>query len=376
MNTNDLPLFPRTFLVLRRSALEHNVRWLRARLPAGTRLLAVVKANAYGHGASLVGPMLDRLQVDALGVATTAEALELRAAGVTKPIYLLSPILPEESPCVVEANAVCLLQDIEFARTLSEEAVRQGVCVRVHLKVDVGLSRFGVRPECAERTACELDEMPGLELTGIATHFSCADSNPDLTRRQWQTFASTAERVMQRLGRPLLRHAAASAGVLSVPEACADMVRCGLLVYGMAPSGRDPQPLGLQPVLSLHTRVVSLRRISPGVSVSYGATFTAQRETLVATVPVGYGDGYVRALSNRAQVLLRGRRVPVLGRVCMDQMMIDATDTGAEIGDLVTLIGRQGDEEITVNEIAGWIGTTPHEVTTLLSARVQRIPVD
>jgi alanine racemase len=173
-----------------------------------------------------------------------------------------------------------------------------------------------------------------------------------------------------------MRHAAASAAVLTVPEAAAEMVRCGLLLYGVAPSGYRSAELGLRPALSLHTRVTALRRISAGTAVGYGATFVARRETLVATLPVGYGDGYLRALGNRAQVLLRGRRVPVIGRVCMDQMMVDATDTGAEIGDVVTLIGRQDGEEITVNEIAGWLDTTPHEVTTLLTARVPRVIVD
>ncbi len=376
MKTDSFPLFPRTFALLSRSALAHNVRWLRERLPARTRLLAVVKANAYGHGVGVVGPELERLGVDALGVAATAEAAELRHAGVSAPLYLLSPVLAEEASRIVEADAVCLLQDVEFARALSAEAVSRGVELSVHLKVDVGMSRFGVPPGRAEEVAAVVDAMSGLHLAGIVTHFPCADSNPELTRQQWQLFAKVAERVMKRLGRPLIRHAAASAGLLSVPESASDMVRCGVLVYGVAPSGNNPAALGLKPVLSLHTRVVALRRVPTGTRVGYGGTFTARRETLVATLPVGYGDGYLRALGNRAQVLLRCRRVPVIGRVCMDQMMIDATDTGAEVGDLVTLIGRQGDEEITVNEIARWLDTTPHEVTTLLSVRVHRMLVD
>lgn len=339
--------------------------------------MAVVKANAYGHGASLVAPELQAIGVDAFGVATTVEAKELRAAGITAPVYLLSAVLPEEADSVLKAQAVCLVQDVEFAQILSERAVKHGLRAEVHLKIDVGMSRFGVQPQRAEETAFAIDRLPGICLTGIASHFPCADSSPELTRCQWQVFCQTAERVMNRLGRPLMRHVAASAGVLTVPEATADMVRCGLLVYGVAPpSGYEPRSLGLSAVLSMHSRVVALRKISPGTAVGYGATFVAERETLVATVPVGYGDGYLRALGNRAQVLLRGRRVPVIGRVCMDQMMVDATDTGAQIGDVVTLIGKQGSTEITVNEVARWLDTTPHEVTTLLSARVQRVIVD
>lgn len=376
MRTVQLPLSSRTTAVIRRSALAHNIRWLRERLPAGTQIMAVVKANAYGHGASLVAPVLQEIGIDAFGVATTAEAQELRDAGVTLPIYLLSPVLPDEVEMALATQVICLVQDVDFVNHLAQAAAKCRQSAEVHLKVDVGMSRFGVSPDHALKVAEAIEGIPGVRLTGIATHFPCADSDIELTRSQWNLFARTADEVSRRLGRPLIRHAAASAGLLAVPEAAAEMVRCGVLVYGVAPSGYSSAGLGLQPALSLHTRVTALRRISPGATVGYGATFVARRETLVATVPVGYGDGYVRALGNRAQVLLRGRRVPVIGRVCMDQMMIDATDTGAEIGDVVTLIGTQEGEEITVNEIARWLDTTPHEVTTLLSARVQRVMVD
>ncbi|MER3474499.1 MAG: alanine racemase [Armatimonadota bacterium] len=376
MESTSLPLSPRTTLLLSRSALRDNVRWLRRRLPAHTKLMAVVKANAYGHGASLVAGELQHAGVDAFGVATTAEAAELRKVGITAPVYLLSPVLAEEVESVLETQAVCLVQASEFVEDLSQQAVRRSVLAEVHLKIDVGMSRFGVHPQRAEEVAWVIEGLPGVRLTGIATHFPCADSDPDLTRHQWQVFYQTAERVMQKLGRPLIRHAVASAGLLSVPSASADMVRCGLLVYGVAPSGYEARSLGLSPALSMHSRVVALRTIAPGTAVGYGATFVARRETLVATVPVGYGDGYLRALGNRAQVLLRGRRVPVIGRVCMDQMMLDATDTGAQVGEVVTLIGRQGEEEITVNEVARWLDTTPHEVTTLFSARVERVLAD
>ena len=376
MELRALSLPHRTTVLLSRSALADNVRWLRNYLPAGTKLMAVVKANAYGHGASLVAPELQAVGVDAFGVATTVEAEELRTAGITAPVYLLGPVLSEEVDSILKARAVCLVQDVEFTRALSERAMEHNLHAEVHLKVDVGMSRFGVQPQHAEEVAVAIDLLPGVCLTGIASHFPCADSDPKLTRRQWQVFCQTAECVMNRLGRPLVRHVSASAGVLAVPEAAADMVRCGLLVYGVAPSGYEPHSLGLSAVLSMHSRVVALRQIPPGTAVGYGATFIAERETLVATVPVGYGDGYLRTLGNRAQVLLRGRRVPVIGRVCMDQMMIDATDTGAQIGDVVTLIGQQGGAEITVNEVARWLDTTPHEVTTLLSARVRRMMID
>lgn len=369
-------LSPRTTALLSTSALAYNLHWLRERLPERTRVMAVVKANAYGHGAEEVAPLLQALGVDAFGVASTAEAYALRQRGVTAPIYLMSPVLPEEAEAVLEARVVCLVQDLEFVQELASLARRRRQTAEVHLKVDVGMSRFGVMPAEAQETACAIAQIEGVSLTGIATHFPCADSDVEQTRRQWRVFAETADAVERRLGKRLIRHAAASASILNAPETVSGMVRCGLLLYGVAPSGHDPQALGLKPVLSLHTRVTALRWIPPGVAVGYGATFVARRETLVATVPVGYGDGYLRTLGNRAKVLLRGRRVPVVGRVCMDQMMLDATDTGAQVGDVVTLIGRQGDEEITVNEVARWLDTTPHEVTTLLSARVQRRVMD
>jgi len=376
MDSQALALPLRTTAVISRSALAHNVRWLRRRLPEHTLLLAVVKANAYGHGDWLVAPELQSLGVDGFGVASVNEAAELRARGIVAPIYLLGPALPDEVNGILEARCVCVVEDVHFARVLSTEAAERKQQVEIHLKIDVGMSRFGVHPSCAAQVAAAIDGLPNVRLTGIMTHFPCADSDADLTRSQWNLFERSAEEVSQRLGRPLMRHAAASAAVLTVPEAAAEMVRCGLLLYGVAPSGYRSAELGLRPALSLHTRVTALRRISAGTAVGYGATFVARRETLVATLPVGYGDGYLRTLGNRAQVLLRGRRVPVIGRVCMDQMMVDATDTGAEIGDVVTLIGRQDGEEITVNEIAGWLDTTPHEVTTLLSARVHRVIVD
>lgn len=373
MKTDQLTLSSRTTAIIRRSALAHNVQWLRSRLPAGTQIMAVVKANAYGHGAALIAPVLQQIGVDAFGVAATAEAKELRDAGVVAPVYLLSPVLPDEVEAVLTTQVTCLVQDVDFVRHLARAAMRCGQSVEVHLKVDVGMSRFGVLPDRAPEVAEAIESVPNVRLTGIATHFPCADSSPELTRSQWNLFVRTADKVAYRLGRPLVRHAAASAGLLSVPESAAEMVRCGLLVYGIAPSGYESAVLGLQPALSLHTRVTALRRVPAGAAVGYGGTFVTQRETLVATVPVGYGDGYLRALGNRAQVLLRGRRVSVIGRVCMDQAMIDATDTGAELGDVVTLIGKQEEEEITVNEIARWLDTTPHEVTTLLSVRVQRV---
>jgi alanine racemase len=376
MMTNKLPLSPRTTALISHSALAHNVQWLRCRIPVRTRLMAVVKANAYGHGDWLIAPELQKIGVDSFGVASVHEAAQLRRAGISAPIYLLSPVLPDEVEGILQARCVCVVQDVDFVRALSLEATRKDHQVELHLKIDVGMSRFGVHPSRAAEVAAAIDGLPNVRLTGIMTHFPCADSDPDLTRSQWEVFLGAAESIAQRLGRRLLRHAAASAGLLSVPETVAEMVRCGILLYGIAPAGRDPFALGVQPVLSLHTRVTALRRIAPGTRVGYGGTFTAQRETLVATVPVGYGDGYLRALGNRAQVLLRGRRVPVIGRVCMDQMMLDATDTGAEVGDVVTLIGRQGEEVITVNEVASWLDTTPHEVTTLLSARVHRVLVD
>ncbi|GIV16629.1 MAG: alanine racemase [Armatimonadota bacterium] len=376
MRTEQLPLSSRTTVVIRRSALVHNVQWLRERLPAGTQIMAVVKANAYGHGAPLIAPVLQEIGIDAFGVATTAEAKELRSMGITAPIYLLSPVLPDEAEAILATQVICLVQDVDFVRCLSQEAEKRMQSIEVHLKVDTGMSRFGVSPDHALEVAQAMEDIPGVRLTGVATHFPCADSDTELTRSQWSLFARIADRIVHRLRRPFVRHAAASAGLLAVPEAAAEMVRCGLLVYGIAPSGQYSATLGLQPALSLHTRVTALRRVPAGTAVGYGGTFVTGRETLIATVPVGYGDGYLRVLGNRAQVLLRGRRVPVIGRVCMDQMMIDATDTGAEIGDVVTLIGRQEEEEITANEIARWLDTTPHEVTTLLSARVQRVMVD
>ncbi len=361
----------RTYALVDSQALVHNLRWIENQLRPPSRLMAVVKANAYGHGAALISPVLQSAGVEHFGVATVQEAAELRQAGVTARIYVLSPTLAEEAPDVVAVNATPFVEDGPALQALADAAAAAGRPLAIHLKIDVGMSRFGVSPDVAVDVAGRIEAMKPLVLEGVATHFPAADGIPALTHEQWRQFSQTCARIEARLGRRVIRHAAASAATLHYPDTHADMVRCGLILYGITPNG-TPQMDTLHPVLSLHTRVTAIRMAPPGTLVGYSGTWVTERPTLIATLGAGYGDGFARRLSNSAYVLLRNQRVRVVGRVCMDQMMVDATDTGAAVGDDVVIIGTQGGNTIAAKEIAQWMNTTPHEVTTNISARVTR----
>lgn len=365
--------FLRTYALLDIKALAHNVQVITDRLSPGTQIMGVVKGNAYGHGATTIVPELERLGITHFGVATLGEAWELRDSGVDSAIIILSPVLPQEAEEVFATQCIPLVQDIQFAEALGRIAARHGRRHPVHLKVDIGMCRFGVTPEQAVQTAIDMDRIPGIQVTGIATHFPCADSMPELTSTQWDTFHNTAVASEQVLGHKLTKHAAASAATFLHQQTHGDMVRLGLSLYGIAPNGTNQVSTGLHPMMSIHTRVTALRTVPKGTLVGYAGTYVTERQTLIATLGAGYGDCSSRKLSNQGQVLLRGQRVRVVGRVCMDQMMVDATATGAAIGDDVVIIGSQGTDCITAKEVAGWLETNPHEVCTHISSRVARV---
>ncbi len=365
--------FLRTYALLDMQALEHNVKVIKNRLSEGTQIIAVVKGNAYGHGAATIAPELERLGIKHFGVAAMSEAWELRDAGITGDIVILSPALPQEAEEVYATRCTPLVQDMEFAEAVGRIAAKHNTKHPLHLKVDIGMSRFGVVPDRALQTAIAMDKLPGVVVTGIATHFPCADTMPEMTRNQWTMFYDIATQAERMLGRKLTKHAAASAATFLHKQTHGDMVRLGLSLYGIAPNGTNQEDTGLHPIMSIHTRVTALRTVPKGTLVGYAGTYVTERETLIATLGAGYGDCFSRKLSNQGRVLLRGQRVRVVGRVCMDQMMVDATDTGAAIGDDVVIIGRQGAENITAKEVAAWLETNPHEVCTHTSTRVVRV---
>ncbi len=340
------------------------------------QVMAVVKAEAYGHGAVPVA----RAALDAgatwLGVATPEEAVPLRATGITSRILVLGPIAPEQAELVAAQDLDQCVSDPSQAEVLDRAARAHGRVLALHLKVDTGMGRVGLPPREARQAGEKIRSLTCVRLVGLMTHFAEAEAeDPAFAREQLARFAEAA-RSLAAAGFPRpIRHAANSAGLLFLPEARLDLVRPGIMLYGCHPRGRrrPPEPL-LQPALRFRTGITQIHDVARGESVSYGRTFVAQHHLRVATLPVGYADGCGRLLSNCGYVLVRGRRVSIVGRVCMDMTMIDVTGVpDARVGDEVVLIGRQDTEEISADEVAEIQGTISYEVLCRIGPRVPRV---
>lgn len=358
--------FRPTWAEIDAGALVSNLRKLRAK--AGrAKLMFVVKANAYGHGAALCARAAEKARAaDWLGVSSVEEGVALREEGVKLPVLVLGSLYPFESVLAAVAHGLTpMVASVDAARRVAEAAQRLKRRVDCHVKVDTGMGRVGAGRETAVGIVRALASMPGARAAGLFTHLACAESDRAFTRRQLERFRGVL-RALDREGlRPPLVHAANSAALLRHPESRFDLVRPGLAAYGLVE--------GFAPVLTLKTKIVFLKTVPKGATVSYGATWRARRVSRVATLPVGYGDGYPRALSNRARVLVGGVSCPVIGRVTMDQVMADVTGAPlARVGDDVVLLGRQGQDEIPASELARLCGTIPYETVTALSARVPR----
>lgn len=359
-------------------AVVANLTAVRERVGPGRRVLAAVKADGYGHGAV---PVSRRIQesgaADVLGVATVPEGMELRRAGITLPILKLSPVFDSEAAAAVEHDLTVTVCDEETARIVQLAAEAAGRRAHVHLKVDTGMGRIGSRPEEAPRVAEYIAERcPGLSLDGMFTHLPVSDSaaQDEFTAGQLSVFAGCRSAVESVFGRTVTAHAANSGGVLAHPDSWLDMVRPGVMIYGSYPDPDVARTVALRPALTWRSRVSFVKEVPVDRTIGYGRTWTTSRPTRVATVPVGYGDGYDRRLSNRSQVLIGGARAQVVGRVCMDQLMVDVTDLSPQVrvGDQVVLLGRDGDEEISAAELAALSDTIPYEVTCRIAARVSR----
>ncbi len=339
-------------------------------------ILLVTKADAYGHGAVEIAEAAEREGASHLGVATLHEGIQLRQAGCRLPIVVLSPLLPSEIDEAVAHDLSPTVSDLAFARALSAAATHAATVVRVHVEIDTGMGRIGVREEEAEEFLVALTALPRLRLASVYTHFPDADAE-DLTfaHGQAQRFLALLGRLAARGVRPARIHAANSAGTLNVPEARLDWLRVGLIAYGvMPPNARSALPIA--PIMAFKSRLVQVRSLPAGAPVSYGRTFVTRRPTRLGVVPVGYGHGLSWLMSNRGQMLVSGRRVPIVGRVTMDLTMVDLTDVpAAEVGDEVVLFGDQGDAAIPIGEVAGWSETLAYEVMCTIGKRVTRIYV-
>lgn len=362
-------------------AIRHNVRVMLEHLSPGTKLMAVVKADAYGHGAVPVAKAALSQGAHALAVAIPEEGVQLREAGIEAPILVLGGIEPDAADAVVRCGLIQTVFDTRVLAALKAAAEKYGRPAQVHIKLDTGMSRIGVRDEAQVRVLTKaIVSDRRLCLCGAFTHFATADADDAesvaATHRQIERFNALCAAIGEEAPQAQLTlHCCNSAGIFRYPQAHADMARGGITLYGCSPSPGIAGIPPLKPAMRWVTCGVLVKDLPKGASVSYGATFTAEKPMRVMTVPVGYADGYRRALSNGVgSVLVRGRRAKVLGRVCMDQIMVDVSDIpDAQAGDEVVLLGRQGDDEITAQEMADWLLTISYEVLLAPSVRVPRV---
>jgi alanine racemase len=372
--TANLPL--RCWAEIDLAALERNLRGIRAALPGQIRYVAVVKADAYGHGLPQIAARLMHAAADLFAVANLAEAAALREVGPDWPILILSPILPQEDRYVAELNVAATVSSAEEVARFAAVARDSGRPLNVHLKIDTGMGRLGVWHEQAEHVYQLINDTAGLRLAGVFTHFSSPDDDPEFTALQRRRFLLALARCPSLDSAGLLIHADNSAGIETLEVGGPfNAVRVGLLQFGILPGpGTLLESVHAEPVFSFRTRVGLVKNLPRGTGISYGGTHILARDSRVAILAAGYGDGIPRAASNRAQVLLHGQRCPVLGRVTMDQTIVDVTDLpAAAAGDEAVLVGRQHDAEIGIAEFSRWGDTIPWETLCSVTKRVPRL---
>lgn len=374
-----LERYQRVYAAVDLSAVRFNMERMHENLKPGTGMIGVIKADGYGHGAVPVGRELETLPcVTGYATATAEEAFLLRQAGLQKMILVLGYTFPYSYEEMIRQEIRPAVFREDSLEELDACAGRLGKKALVHVKVDTGMSRIGIRPD--EKGYSFMERLSGfsnIEVEGIFTHFARADEkNQESARAQLKKFTEFAEEAERRMGRRIpVRHCSNSAGILTLPEANLSLVRAGITLYGLSPSEEVPKDLlSLRPVLSLISHLVYVKEIEAGTPVSYGGTYTARERMRIATIPVGYGDGYPRSLSNRGYVLIRGKRAPIVGRVCMDQFMVDVSAIPEVLeGDEVVLIGRDGKAEITMEDLGALSGRFNYELACDLGRRIPRV---
>ena len=367
------PRYRSTWAEIDLRAIEHNYAQVRKAVGRDTNIMVVVKANAYGHGTVEVATVLEKLGADYLGVATMDEAVRLRDHGVKTPILVLGSILPDEIKPAIERDITLTICSLDLIEAISRRAGESGK-VKVHIKIDTGMGRIGVWHEEAVDFIKRLSKEKNIIMEGIYTHFSSAGRDDFFTGYQIEAFEKLLSDLEKNWINIPLRHAANSIATVDFKRSHQNLVRPGLIIYGMYPKHTFPKLIKLKPALSLKTRIVFIKETPPGRSISYGRTYITQHQTRIATLPIGYADGYSRNLSNRAEVLVRGQRASVVGKVTMDQTMIDIGHIkGARVGDEVVLIGKQGREEIRAEKLARLAGTIAYETVCGISNRVPRV---
>lgn len=373
-----MKLFTRVKAVVSLDAIEHNFEAMKERLQPGTQILAVVKADGYGHGAIPVAHLIEEKDyIWGFAVATAEEAISLRDAGITKPILILGLVFEEHYAPLIRSEVRLSVCEEAEARLLSQEAVRQKKTVHIHLALDTGMSRIGFADTAESiETILRIEKLPGIRIEGMFTHFARADEtdrSPALV--QLERYRKFYDALADRGLRIPVPHCSNSAGIMRVPEAHFQLVRAGITIYGIYPSLEvERELLRLEPAMELKSHVSYVKELPPGCAVSYGGTFVTDRRMRIATIPVGYADGYARQLSNKGWVLIRGKRARILGRICMDQFMVDVTEIeGVQKGTPVTLLGRDGDEVLTIEELGEISGRFSYEFACEISSRVPRV---
>lgn len=371
---NKKNFYRQTWVEIDLAALRANYFLIKKHLPFATKIMAAVKANAYGHGIVEVSKKLIECRIDYLGVACVDEALLLRKNAIRKPILNLGAFLKGDAQAMAEHDITATVTDLRLAKYLNQVARRLKKKVKVHVKIDTGMGRLGIWHNQASDFIIQLCGLEHLILEGIYTHFPSADSDEEFTRSQIAVFCSLLDKLQIRGVEIPLRHSANSAAVLGFRDAHFNLVRPGLALYGLHSKEEWLDKVNLKPVLDFKTKVVYLKDVEKGRSISYGRTYVTKEKTAIATLPVGYGDGYNRLLSNRGRVLIHGKFYPVVGVVCMDQTMVDIGGVkDVRVADEVTLIGSQNNKRIRVEEIAALCNTIPYEVVCWISPRVPRV---
>ena len=370
-------LFNRAWAEINLDNIAQNVREIRRITNKKAEIMGVVKADAYGHGVMEVAKTILNNGVTRLAVSMLDEAIQLRKNGIDVPILILSYTDPRRADEIIENNVTQTVFSHDLANALSESAIKSNKNVKIHIKIDTGMTRVGFMPGySAIKNVVEISKLPGIIVEGLFTHFASADEkDKNYTKMQFERFMSICSE-LNRIGLYIpVKHVANSAAIIEFPEMHLDMVRPGIILYGLYPSEEvDKNKLELRPAMTLKANVTLVKAVEKDTGISYGRIFTTCRESKIATIPIGYADGYSRLLNQKAKVLINGEKLPVVGKICMDQCMVDVTDLGKDVsvGDEVVLFGKQGDNEITIEDVARDIGSINYEIVCIIGKRIPR----
>ena len=367
----------RVYAAIDLDAVCHNISEIKKLVGPDTKIMPVIKADGYGHGAVPVAKALNKIGVDGFAVAIIEEGIALRKQGITKPILILGYTSEYQYASLIQHEIEQTVFSYEMAEAISKFAVTMKKEARIHIKVDTGMNRIGFKPtEESVGQVQRIQKLPNIKIQGLFTHFACADEEDKTSARyQKKLFDQFVSKIEEKGIEIPVKHVSNSAAIMDLRECRMDMVRSGIITYGLYPSEEvDKSAIDLKPALSLISHVIHVKEVGPGEGVSYGSTFVTDRKTRIATIPVGYADGYPRALSSRGRVIIRGQYAPIIGRICMDQFMVDVTDIeGVSVMDRVTLVGTEGDKNISVEEAADLAGSFNYEFVCGIGKRVPRV---